>query len=46
MNTVYMIESALYKRVCTDWTKKCRGIVIVGFVIFFTFLATSTSALP
>lgn len=44
---IYMIETAL-KMVCTDWTNKktCQGNVIVGFVIFFTFLATSTSALP
>lgn len=50
---IYIYEYSIWlnlhykKRVCTDWTNvTCQGIVIVGFVIFFTFLATSTSALP
>lgn len=29
-----------------DKQTMCQGNVVVGFVIFFTFLATSTSALP
>lgn len=44
---IYMIETALYEGLYwLDKQKTCQGNVIVGFVIFFTFLATSTSALP